>query len=82
MPEVNDVRTESYLVRLWRDDRHSGWRAFLQHVRTGRTHHFARPEALWAFLQSEMTRADGRAAEPVDLEATTAPDSPDGDDQP
>ncbi|MFB0535241.1 MAG: hypothetical protein ACETWR_09680 [Anaerolineae bacterium] len=58
MSEVDDVRTESYLVRLWRDGRHSGWRASLQHVRTGQTHHFARAEALWVFLQAEMAKGD------------------------
>jgi hypothetical protein len=67
MSEVNDVRTESYLVRLWRNSRHSGWRASLQQVRTGQLHHFARPEALWAFLQAEMTRTDERAPEPASL---------------
>ena len=51
------------------------WRASLQQVRTGETHHFARPEALWAFLQAEMASADERAAEPASLEATTRPDS-------
>lgn len=79
MFEVNDVRTESYLVRLWRNSRHSGWRASLQQVRTGETHHFARPEAVWAFLQAEMARANERAAEPADLETATKPDSPDDD---
>lgn len=79
MTESDGVRTESYLVRLWRDGRHSGWRASLQQVRTGQTHHFARPEALWAFLQAEMAGTDGRAAEPTGLEATTAPGSPDDD---
>ena len=75
MSEVNDVRTESYLVRLWRDSRYSGWRASLHKVRTGQTRHFARPEALWAFLQAEM-------AEPANLEAATRPDSLDDNDQP
>ena len=79
MSEVNDVRTESYLVRLWRDSRHSGWRASLQQVRTGQLHHFARPEALWAFLQAEMAGTDGLAVEPPGLEATTAPGSLDDD---
>ena len=79
MSEVNDVRTESYLVRLWRNSRHSGWRASLQQVRTGQTHHFARPEALWAFLQAEMAGTDGRAAEPASSEAATRPGSPDDD---
>ena len=81
MSEINDVRTESYLVRLWCDSRHSGWRASLQQVRTGQTHHFARPEALWAFLQAEMARADERAAEPASFEATTTPGSLDDNDQ-
>jgi hypothetical protein len=72
MSEVNDVRTESYLVRLWRDSRHSGWRASLHKVRTGQIHHVARPETLWAFLQAEMAGTDG-------LETTTASGSPDDD---
>ena len=65
MTENDDVRTESYLVRLWRDGRHSSWRASLRRVRTGQTRHFARPEALWAFLQAEMDEDDGRTAEPA-----------------
>ena len=80
MSEVNDVRTESYLVRLWRNSRHSGWRASLQQVRTGQTHHFALPEALWAFLQAEMAGIDDLAAEPTSLEAATRPGSLDDDD--
>jgi Neuraminidase (sialidase) len=62
MTENDGARTESYLVRLWRDSRQSGWRASLQQVRTGQTHHFARPEALWAFLQAEMAGDNGRGA--------------------
>ena len=65
MTENDEVRTESYLMRLWRDSRQSDWRASLQQVRTGQTHHFARPEALWAFLQAEMGGDDGRAVEPA-----------------
>ena len=79
MSEVNDVRTESYLVRLWRDSRHSGWRASLQRVRTGQTHHFARPEALWAFLQAEMAKTDDPAVEPASLETTARSGSLDDD---
>jgi hypothetical protein len=79
MTEINDVRTESYLVRLWRNGRHSDWRASLHKVRTGQTQHFARPEALWAFLQAEMAETDVREAEPVSLKATTALDSLDDD---
>jgi hypothetical protein len=79
MSEVNDVRTESYLLRLWRDSRHSGWRASLQQVRTGQTHHFARPEALWAFLRAEMAGTNDLAAEPTSLETATRPDSLDDD---
>lgn len=75
------MRTESYLVRLWRNSRRSGWRASLQQVRTGQLHHFARPEALWAFLEAEMARTNERAAEPASLEATTRPGSLDDDDQ-
>jgi hypothetical protein len=59
--ENDEVRTGSYLVHLWRDSRQSGWRASLQQVRTGQTRHFARPEALWAFLQAEMDEDDGRS---------------------
>jgi phage baseplate assembly protein gpV len=79
MSEVDDVRTESYLVRLWRDSRHSGWRASLHKVRTGQTRHFARPEALWAFLQAEMARADSGEAQPPGLKAATRPGSLDDD---
>ena len=73
------MRTESYLVRLWSDSRHSDWRASMHKVRTGQTRHFAQPEALWAFLQAEMARANERAVEPTSLEAATRPDSLDDD---
>ena len=73
------MRTESYLVRLWRDSRHSGWRASLHKVRTGQTRYFARPEALWAFLQAEMARTNGLAAEPTSLEIAKRPGSLDDD---
>ncbi len=74
MPQDDDIRTESYLVRLWRHGRHSGWRASLRDVRSGETHHFAHPEALWAFLQAEMAWADAQAL--ARLETTPVPALP------
>ena len=73
------MRIESYLVRLWCDSRYSGWRASLHKVRTDQTHYFARPEALWVFLQAEMAGTDGLVVEPTSLEDAAALGSPDDD---
>ncbi|MBN2005136.1 MAG: hypothetical protein JXA21_17385 [Anaerolineae bacterium] len=54
MDKNDDMRTESYLLRLWRYGRQSAWRASLRDVRSGETRHFARVEGLWAFLQGVM----------------------------
>ena len=55
MSKLNEPRTESYLVRLWRDSTHSPWRASLQKIRANKMAYFACPEDLWAYLQAEMT---------------------------
>lgn len=44
------TRYHSFLLRIWRDDFESDWRASLQDVKTGDCHYFASLEALTRFL--------------------------------
>jgi hypothetical protein len=48
----------SYLVRLWQDEQQMMWRAVVQSVQTGETHHFADLQSLCAFL---LTQTSGNA---------------------
>ena len=67
MPSSDHSSYRSYLLRLWCDSQHRPWRALLQNIRTGETQHFAQPEDLWAYLQTEMAserRQEAGSAEP------------------
>ena len=54
MPAEHAVLNETYLVRLWRDNPRSPWRATVHKVRTGEETHFARTEDMLAYLQTDM----------------------------
>lgn len=45
---------QAYLLRLWRDNPQSPWRATLQSAATEELRHFATLTDLWAFLRAEM----------------------------
>jgi hypothetical protein len=45
---------QSYILRLWRPDDLSPWQGSLQDTASGEVHHFAEPDALWAFLLQAM----------------------------
>jgi hypothetical protein len=51
---------QSYLLRVWREGTHPIWHASLQSTTTKRIQHFATIEALFAFLDGEMTTDDRR----------------------
>ena len=60
----------AYLVRLWQDSPHAGWRASAQSVQTGATVRFVDLDALFVFLRTQTTtrrtdneRAPSRAAQ-------------------
>lgn len=44
----------SYLLRLWRDNPHSPWRASLQSTITEAVQHFVTVEDLWAYPVAQM----------------------------
>ena len=44
----------SYLVRLWRSDDASPWRASLEDARTHEHHAFSEADQLFAFLREQM----------------------------
>jgi len=48
---------QSYLVRLWQDDRQAPWRAVAQSVQTGEVMHFIDLESLFTFLQTQTVSA-------------------------
>jgi hypothetical protein len=52
----------SYLVRIWRDKPHGGWRASAQSVQSGETVLFGDVESLLTFLQSETLGKHGAGA--------------------
>ncbi|RME81284.1 MAG: hypothetical protein D6775_13955 [Caldilineae bacterium] len=44
----------SYLLRLWRSDTRSNWRASLQSARDGTVKHFQDAEDAWDYLRRKM----------------------------
>ncbi|MCB0173097.1 MAG: hypothetical protein KDI02_17315 [Anaerolineae bacterium] len=44
---------QAYLIRLWQDGQHTGWRASVQSVQSGETIRFASLKALFEFLQDQ-----------------------------
>jgi hypothetical protein len=44
---------QSYLLRLWKEQVESDWRASLQEVVTGECHYFSNLQALFTFLESQ-----------------------------
>lgn len=41
----------AYLLRLWRDDDRTPWRATLEDAQTAERHAFADPEQLWLYIR-------------------------------
>ena len=61
MPNSDSTTTihyQSYLLRLWRENPDSPWRASLESVTTGERQVFARLDALLAFLESGSGQAE------------------------
>ena len=48
---------QAYLVRFWRDNSRSPWRASLQSTATEELRHFATLDAYWSFLQTRLSGA-------------------------
>jgi len=44
----------AYLLRFWREDETSPWRATVENPHTGEKRSFAAPDHLWAFLQTQL----------------------------
>jgi hypothetical protein len=58
MTEPNDVEYRSYLLRLWRNNEGSSWRAMLEQIGTRQRHGFADLDKLCAFLHAQTERPD------------------------
>lgn len=54
---------QSYLLRLWRDNSQSPWRASLQSSATEELQHFLTAEDLWAFLKAQMSGKEEEEAQ-------------------
>lgn len=50
----------AYLLRLWKEDERSGWRASLENPRNGQTHYFTSLEALFNYVVQEIDDVSGR----------------------
>ena len=67
--ELSQRDYHSYLLRLWGNTAHAGWRASLQCTATGQIYQFASLEALVAFLVTQLAgRGDDTGARAVALE--------------
>ena len=71
MDKNDDIRTESFLLRLWRHGRQSAWRASLRDVRSSETRHFAQVEALWTYLQGVMKGGEKQNDDREDVQCET-----------
>jgi len=49
---------QAYLLRIWREDRYSPWRASTQEVRAGKQMQFASLSELFDFLRSKTEDPD------------------------
>jgi hypothetical protein len=69
MPSPDDVHYRSYLLRFWRDDAFSPWRAMVQDPLTGQCHGFASLAQLYAFLTEQTD--NGQEPSPTDHKSKT-----------
>ena len=53
MASDNPNNYQAYLLRLWRDDGNTPWRASLQDTRAGQLHTFASLSQLIAFIEQQ-----------------------------
>jgi hypothetical protein len=53
-------RSNSYIIRIWREDGKPGWQGWIQHARTGESAFFQRLDDLLAFIE----RSAGKLTEP------------------
>jgi hypothetical protein len=56
-----DTHYRSYLLRIWRDDAFSPWRALVQNPATGERHAFSSLAQLYAFLEHQAAAEPGTA---------------------
>ncbi|MCA9958002.1 MAG: hypothetical protein R3E31_03530 [Chloroflexota bacterium] len=68
MKQVRPPTYIAYMLRLWREDA-TTWRGTLENPHTGEQHHFATAEALFIFLQTQLT-------ETAVSDAHSPPDTP------
>ncbi|MBN1139899.1 MAG: hypothetical protein JXM73_25225 [Anaerolineae bacterium] len=52
--------SNSYIIRIWREEGKPGWKGWVQHARTGESGFFQRLDELLAFIE----RHAGKLAEP------------------
>jgi hypothetical protein len=51
----------SFVVRVWREEGHAGWRGWVQHTRSGDAASFQELDDLLAFVQHRTGTWDGAA---------------------
>ncbi len=49
----------------WREGKRESWHASLQSTTTQHVHRFATIEALWAFLDGQLTKGDDKTNKPM-----------------
>ena len=53
----NSYQYQSFLVRLWQDDRDAPWRVSVKHVATGKLRLFDSLESFFIYLQTQTETA-------------------------
>lgn len=56
---IRALHYKSFLVRIWREREDDPWRASITSVHTKETHAFADVQALFAYLQAQVTVVAG-----------------------
>jgi hypothetical protein len=54
-------QSNSYIIRIWREDDRPGWRGWVQHARTGESAYVHRLDELLAFIE----RHTGKLTKPT-----------------
>lgn len=52
------AKQESFIVRIWQDQRQAGWRGWVQHTRTGESKVVGTVQELLAFIEQRTGKLD------------------------
>ncbi len=58
---LKPAHTDSFLIRIWREEGQAGWKGWIQHTRSGESALVRELEELWAFIERRTGKLDTTA---------------------